>query len=1029
MRTLSDALHVLAETLLGILAVAAFAACLLVWRVGQGPLDVTWLLRREPALLSAPGTDLSVGQAAVAWAGDQSALAVTVQDLSSKARDGSLVVSLLHARLVLSVRQLVMGRIAPRAIEIDGGDVTVRRVAQAPGQDSGGAPDLSRLTGSLQHLRVHGVQARLVGAAPGVDLVAPQVNVELSRLADGTVAGHTQVALQAGTARCTLNMQAELRDGGAQVTATTTPLSPAVLAGLTPGLAGLAAVDAPVTLALQAKFGSGLALEAARLDVSAGAGTLRAGHGSVRLASLAAVLTARTAELRLESLRATLAPSGPAHGAAPVVTATASAARAAGRVHARFELQVDGVPMADLAQYWPEGVGGGARPWIIGNVPEGRAHDAQVSGGLEAADDLSGLRLTTLTGGLSADDLTLFWLRPISGLTHGRARVMLQNPDTVTVTMDRGGQSNLVLTPGSFIRMTGLTQKDQFSDIEIGLSGPLPDALGLLNHPRLHLLDRGGFQVIGARGQASAKLSLHMPMDARVTMDQIAINATAALSGVHLGRIAAGRDLDDGALKLRVSGDGLSASGTGAVSGIPAQLALEMDFRSGPPDQTLQHVTADGRATAAQMLAAGAPAAAVRLLTDGSAGLHVDYAGLRDGTAALQIDSDLTQAALGTPVGWSKKVGAPAAFGGRVTLEHGRLTGVDNLHAEGPGLAIVSRTQIDGAHRTLLLDRLEIGRTQAHGRIGFPEAAGQPVQVDLSGPMLDLSSQLDAPTGGAPASPPADAAPAAAPANAAEKPGQAWAAKLAFDQVQLSRGRVLAPLAVDAASDGRHILHAHARAGAQGELTVDITPQPGGRSLAISAEDAGAALRALGVADNLAGGKLVLKGAYDDTRPGAPLAGTATLTEFNLRTAPAIGRLLQAMTLYGLADVVRGPGLHFSRMVAPFGWHDQVLHLANARAFSASLGITAQGDLDLRQRTADLTGTVVPAYFFNQLLGDLPVVGRIFSPEKGGGVFAARYSVRGKLSDPKVGVNPLSALTPGFLREGFGLFRRKPVSQ
>jgi hypothetical protein len=85
------------------------------------------------------------------------------------------------------------------------------------------------------------------------------------------------------------------------------------------------------------------------------------------------------------------------------------------------------------------------------------------------------------------------------------------------------------------------------------------------------------------------------------------------------------------------------------------------------------------------------------------------------------------------------------------------------------------------------------------------------------------------------------------------------------------------------------------------------------------------------------------------------------------------------------------------------------------------LGITAQGALDLRHHTADITGTVVPAYFFNQLLGDLPLIGKIFSPEKGGGVFAARYSVRGKLSDPKVGVNPLSALTPGFLREGFGL--------
>ncbi len=1025
MKLLSHLAHLAAEALLGLLAVAALAACVLLWRLAQGPLDVTWLLRREPALLSAPGTDLHMGRVAIAWVGGGSALDVTMRDLAANARDGSLHVTLANARLLLSARQLVVGRIVPQAIEIEGGDVTLRRVAAVGGQ-GGKPPDLSRLTATLQHVRVHDVRVRVMGAVPGVDLVAPQVDLDLSRLGDGGVAGHAQVALQVGAAQCTLDAQAELRDGGAQITAKTTKLSPAALAGLAPELAGLSAVDAPVQLALKATLGPGLQFSAARLEVAAGAGTLRAGRGTVKLASLAAVLTARPSELRLESLRAALAPSGPAHGPAPVVTATASAARAADRVHATFSFQVDGLPLADLAQYVPDGVGGGARPWLIENMPEGRAHDAQIDGALDAASDLSGLHLTALSGGLSADDLTLFWLRPVPGLTHGRARLVIDGPDALTVTMDRGGQNNLVLAPGSFIHITGLSQKDQVSVIEVGLSGPLPDALGLLNHPRLHLLDRGGFQAAGAQGQASAKLSLHVPLEVHVTMQQIAISAAATLSGVHLSKIAAGRDLDDGEIKLHVTGDGLSASGTGAVSAIPAKLAVQMDFRDGPPGQVLQHVTADGHVTAAQMLAAGAPPAAARLLTGGAALLHLDYAGLRDGTATLDIEADLTQAALGTPVGWSKLAGAAAALGGRAMLTHGKLTGVDNLHADGPGLAIVSRTEVDGARRTLVLDRLEIGRTRAHGRIGFPDAADAPLQVNMSGAMLDLSWQLDQPADAKQA----DARPGSATRAAApDKPGQAWAAKLAFDQVALARGKVLAPFTMDAASDGLHILHAHARAGAQGDLAVDIAPRPGGRSLAISSVDAGAALRALGVADNLVGGRLVLAGTYDDTKPGAPLAGTATLTEFNLRTAPAIGRLLQAMTLYGMLDVLRGPGLHFSKMVAPFGWHDQILHLANARAFSASLGITAQGSLDLRQHTADVTGTVVPAYFFNQLLGDLPLVGRIFSPEKGGGVFAARYSVRGRLSDPKVGVNPLSALTPGFLREGFGLFRPRAAPQ
>ena len=71
---------------------------------------------------------------------------------------------------------------------------------------------------------------------------------------------------------------------------------------------------------------------------------------------------------------------------------------------------------------------------------------------------------------------------------------------------------------------------------------------------------------------------------------------------------------------------------------------------------------------------------------------------------------------------------------------------------------------------------------------------------------------------------------------------------------------------------------------------------------------------------------------------------------------------------------------------------------------------------------ADIEGTIVPAYVFNTLLGNLPLVGRLFSPEAGGGVFAATYRIQGALSDPAVTVNPLAALTPGFLRGLFGLF-------
>jgi hypothetical protein len=63
----------------------------------------------------------------------------------------------------------------------------------------------------------------------------------------------------------------------------------------------------------------------------------------------------------------------------------------------------------------------------------------------------------------------------------------------------------------------------------------------------------------------------------------------------------------------------------------------------------------------------------------------------------------------------------------------------------------------------------------------------------------------------------------------------------------------------------------------------------------------------------------------------------------------------------------------------------------------------------------------VPAYALNTLPGRIPIIGRLFSPEKGGGLFAMRYSMTGPFTNPKVKINPLSALTPGFLRGIFSI--------
>jgi hypothetical protein len=75
--------------------------------------------------------------------------------------------------------------------------------------------------------------------------------------------------------------------------------------------------------------------------------------------------------------------------------------------------------------------------------------------------------------------------------------------------------------------------------------------------------------------------------------------------------------------------------------------------------------------------------------------------------------------------------------------------------------------------------------------------------------------------------------------------------------------------------------------------------------------------------------------------------------------------------------------------------------------------------VDMNSGRANLHGTLVPFSMFNRILGSIPLIGDILTGGDGGGVLAVAYDIKGSLADPKIDVNPVSLLTPGFLRNLF----------
>jgi hypothetical protein len=93
--------------------------------------------------------------------------------------------------------------------------------------------------------------------------------------------------------------------------------------------------------------------------------------------------------------------------------------------------------------------------------------------------------------------------------------------------------------------------------------------------------------------------------------------------------------------------------------------------------------------------------------------------------------------------------------------------------------------------------------------------------------------------------------------------------------------------------------------------------------------------------------------------------------------------------------------------------------LLHGRVYADGIGITADGHLDLGERSVELRGSVATAAALQRVLGKIPLLGPVLTGTKRGGLFASLYEVSGPLEEPKVDVKPQTLLTPGILRELF----------
>ena len=1065
--------------LLGGLA-AGFAIILLAaaWRLSSGPVSLAFL---SPYIEDALNADhqafrIRLDDTILTWAGWERTLDIRALNVRAIGPDGRLIASAPELSLSLSAKALMRGMLAPASIVVfrpklrllrhrDGrfqigfdidqsaSDAVFKRVLLGLLSP----PDPDRTVGYLSRFTIVDADLTIEDRRLDMSWKAPATGVTLRRDATG-IRGEASLALDVD------GQKAQVAVFGTYLAATGrldlevdfSEIVPAVFSRILPEFQPLGAFDLPLEGTLTLRMMADGAVETVGFDLSGGGGQL------VLPGPLAQRLDVATLELKgryegaskvfeIDELFVDLGAEGTLFLPAP--TSHRMPLRSA-RVRARYlghekrlevsaldlDLQgptasfsgvVDGVgdepvirakgvlrnlAVDDFPRYWPRAWGPDAREWSVANLSRGVVSEARASIELRA-DGNGGYLMESVTGGLDFNGVTVDYLAPMPKVrkTRGTAKF---NKERFDIVVTHGEAMGLRLSKGT-IGLTGLDQADQFADVDLLIEGPVKDSLRLIDYEPLRLASTVGITPAGAGGTAATRLKLRFILERALTRDQVRVSATSKLRDFSLAGALLGRSIRDGRLDLKVDKKGMDVTGQVKLGTIPAAFALRRNFADKAPFRARYELK--GRVTEAQRVGElgfdFAPFSADFI--KGPVDAAVRFTVFDDDSRRVEATLDLADVAVSYPaLRWSKDAGIPGTAEVLVNLQGDDIVDIPRFAVTAGDLTVDGSARFTGGGTGLErvdFTQVSYGRTDMKGTLTPAPDGGW--TASFHGNSFDLEPFFDDLVRGPPGR-----------AGAEEGAPPRYTLSTDLDRVWLGPDRQIRRVVGTLVQDGGRWRTVHLRglvaatADKGFAITIDSTDD-GKRSLSIRADDAGATLRTFDFYENMVGGTLTISGTFDDALPGKPLHGRVTIKNYNVVKAPALTRLVSILALTGVVDALRGKGLSFTVLEAPFTINDGMLKVTDAKATGLSLGYTAGGTIDIDAEVVDFEGTVVPAYVINSVLGHIPLLGTLFTGgEKGGGVFAATYRMTGPMDDPEVSVNPLSVLAPGFLRNFFRIF-------
>lgn len=1019
-RTTILTLELAAGLLVGMVILVGVAT----WRLSTGPITLSFL---NPYIVEALSPDkggfrVEIDTTVLTWEGWDRTFDIRARGVRAIGEGEIELARVPEVAVSLSIGALTRGLVAPTQLEIIGARLRIVRdtdgriefgVGESERPSQGNLseivdqliaePDNDSALGYLKIVKIVDGELIIDDRRTGMFWRATLVQMALGREERG-IRGDADLDLVVGdqSPRFRLAGLYNTQEGSVELGVGFAQVKPAAFARAMPGLERLGIADLLFDGRFLFHMDGGGRIVSGGFDLSSGPGTIELPELypdglPVTMVQASGQVSDGLDRITIENLLVDLG--------GPTLVATADLEPAGSEFRLNIDLAVHGVPIEDLDRYWPQGVTANAIAWIDKNLSVGTVEEASASIvgvlGPDGAFDVASIDGTMVYKALSVGYIG--GMPPVRGV-DGTARFDAKRFD---LFLESGDLEGVVLREGT-IEITGLDIEDEIADMAFRLDGSVPDFLRVIDHEPLNYARKLGVRPDDLGGSAALDMTVRLPLLSDLPLVDIDLGVTGALDGLEWRAVAMGLDGTGGDLHLELDTTAMTVEGSMELGPISVDVVWNESFSDEAPVAT--RIDLSGVLDDEDRALLGFDA---RPVITGPIPARVEYASASGGAATVAAELDLTAAHLSlADFAWEKGSGIQASARAELLLVNERLTEIASFSVVGGGLMAEGAVGFgpDEQLTEATIARLAFNGNDLRGTVA-PRADGG-YDVRIAGAHLDAGPLLEE-------------------GDEAEEEGPLTPISVTLDlaRVTLGPGREVGEVTGELVRDDRFwrkvFLDATLREDGLAEgkrISVRYGPNPEGQELTITADDAGAALRTFDVVETVVGGTLAITGQAADSGPETPMTGMALIENYQVVDAPILARMLTFVSATGIVGLLNDEGIQFDRLEIPYVKTDGVIEIADAHVRGSELCLTANGKVETDADAIDIEGLIVPACTINSFWEDIPLLGDILVPEKGGGVFAATYALRGPLAEPEVHVNPLSVLTPGFLRGVFDIF-------